>query len=148
MFFEGGSFNSIDEKGRLVVPAKFREGLGQTFKLVKGFDKCIAVYTKERYEMMLQRLEEMKTSGPEGRKLVRHIIGCAQDCECDKQGRILIDQTLREYAGLKKDVFVTGLIDRIEIWDTEEYKKYEREGGNADYEHDEFLENALKLLDF
>ena len=146
MSFTGGSFNSIDEKGRLVIPAKFREELGEKFMLVKGFDKCVSIYTNEQFNRILERLNEMPTSDATTRRPVRHIVGFAEECECDKLGRIIIDQPLREYANLQRDVFVTGLVNRVEIWDREEYAKYERESEDADNSEKVSLEEALKTL--
>ena len=112
-----GEYNhTIDVKGRLIVPTKFREQLGEAFYITKGNDGCLAIYTNEAWETFVSKLQTMPAN-KRIRDYVRAVAGSAVSVEADKQGRILIPGTLREYAGLDKDVVLAGVIDKIEIWD-------------------------------
>ena len=124
--FMGTYDHSIDAKGRVIVPAKFREELGDSFVVTLGLDGCLFVYPQEDWEDFVKQLRELPGS-KEARKLQRYFMAGAASCELDKQGRILLPATLREFAGLEKDVLLAGMLDHIEIWDEDEWKK------NADF---------------
>lgn len=107
----------MDAKGRVTVPAKFREELGSVFMVTRGFDGCLTAYPNERWERIRKNLESLSLTNATGRKLSRIFLGNAIECEVDQMGRILIPSPLKNAADLKKDIVLTGLGDRVEIWD-------------------------------
>ena len=118
--FMGTYDHSIDAKGRVIVPAKFREELGDSFVVTLGLDGCLFVYPQEDWENFVKQLRELPGS-KEARKLQLYFMAGAASCELDKQGRTLIPATLREFAQMKKEVVLTGMADRIEIWSKEKW---------------------------
>ncbi len=129
--FQGEYQHGLDAKGRLILPAKIREELGAQFVLTKGLDGCLYIFTPESWEEFSRRLKDLPTSSPQTRRLLRHFIGSAVDCETDKQGRFLIPPVLRSFAGIGKEATVLGLTDKIEIWATEKYDSYQNEGDES-----------------
>ena len=118
-----GEYNhTIDAKGRVIVPAKFREELGDKFVLTLGLDGCLFVYPDEEWENFVNKLRELPGS-KEARQLQRYFMAGAVTCEVDKQGRILIPLKLREKAELCKDVVFVGIVGKIEIWSKERWEK-------------------------
>ena len=115
--FMGEYSHSIDEKGRLIIPSKFRFELGETFVLTRGLDGCLCVYPQSEWNILEEKLRNLPLTNKNARKITRFLVSGAATCELDKQGRILVPTALREYAGLEKDVVVTGNLERIEIWD-------------------------------
>ena len=113
--------HNIDAKGRLFIPAKLREELGETFHVTIGQDGCLSVFSDAKWDAIM---EDLKTRSYSEVKTLRPMFANAADCEPDGQGRILIPTTLREYAELKKDVTVIGMIDHVEIWDSAKWKAY------------------------
>nr|MCR5000870.1 division/cell wall cluster transcriptional repressor MraZ [Lachnospiraceae bacterium] len=107
---------------RLIVPAKFREQLGEAFVITNGNDGCLNIYTREDWETFLEKLQLLPNNG-DSRKLKRKLVAQANDVELDKQGRILVPPALREHAGLSKDVVLAGVIDKIEIWDKDRWEE-------------------------
>jgi len=122
--------HNIDAKGRMIMPAKFREELGEKFVVTKGLDKCLFVFAATEWEKLDKQLSELSLS--KGRKTQRFFYGGMTDCEIDKQGRVLVPANLREYAGLEKDVVVVGLARRAEIWSKAEWDK----------QNEQFIEDA------
>lgn len=141
--FYGDSFVTIDTKGRTVIPAKFREKLGENFILTRGFDLCVNIYTIERFEKMKESFSMMKTSDESYRITSRRLLGSVQEAEFDSQGRLSISQPLREFAKFKKDIHVLGVGDHIELWDKDEYDRY-----YDSYCTGESFAEASKCLDF
>lgn len=119
--FMGQYNHTIDTKGRLIVPAKFRDQLGDEFVMTKGLDNCLFVYPNSEWENIEKHFQEITTTGREARKFSRFFFAGAASCEVDKQGRVLIPAVLREFAGLKKDAVLVGVRNRIEIWDAERW---------------------------
>lgn len=115
--------HSLDSKGRLFIPARFREELGESFFITKGLDNCIAVYSEESWNAIEEKTRALPLS--KSRNLQRMLFASAVKCELDSQGRILIPAKLREYAGLLKDVLVIGVSSRAEIWDAMRWKEIE-----------------------
>lgn len=109
--------HSIDPKGRVIVPVKFRESLGTEFVVTKGLDGCLFVFPNEEWNIFEEKLKSLPMSNKDARKFVRFFLAGAAVVELDKQGRILIPPVLRECAGLEKDVVVVGVGNRVEIWD-------------------------------
>ncbi len=117
-----GEYNhNLDAKGRVSIPAKFRDDLGQTFIITKGLDNCLYAYSKEEWKTFEDKLKSQPSSA---RNFVRFFFAGAAECEIDKQGRINIPQNLREYASLTKDVTIIGVSTRVEIWDKEKWEAY------------------------
>ena len=125
--FMGEYSHNVDAKGRLIVPAKFREQLGDQFVVTKGVDGCLYVYSQEEWKRIEEKFREVNLTTKDARKFMRFFFAGAAMCEVDKQGRILIPSVLREFAGLEKDVLLAGMLDHIEIWNEERWKE------NADF---------------
>ncbi len=119
--FMGEYNHSIDAKGRMIVPSKFREQLGEEFVITKGFDGCLYGYTKEEWKNIEEKFRDVTLTSKDARKFLRFFFSGAASCEVDKQGRILIPPVLREYAGLDKEVVTAGVFQRIEIWDKDRW---------------------------
>ena len=109
--------HTIDAKGRMILPAKFRDELGSCFVLAPGLDTCLCIYPKERWDALIAKLQKLPFTNRSVRKVMRHLIGRGTEMECDRQGRILIPSHLRTFAQLKKDVRIIGTGPIIEIWD-------------------------------
>ena len=114
--FMGEYNHTIDTKGRLIIPSKFRDQLGDEFIVTKGLDGCLFVFSKNEWQIFEQKLRTLPLNQKSTRKFTRFFVSGATMCELDKQGRILLPQTLREFAGLEKDVVLAGNLNRIEIW--------------------------------
>ena len=114
--FMGEYNHTIDTKGRLIVPAKFREELGESFVITKGLDGCLCVYTNDEWTSFEGKLRALPFTNQNARKMTRFFMAGATTCEIDKQGRILIPGVLREFAELEKDVVLVGVASRVEIW--------------------------------
>ena len=121
--FMGEYNHSVDAKGRMIVPSKFREQLGNEFVVTKGLDGCLFAYSHEEWQRIEDSLREKPLTSKDARKFMRFFFAGAANCELDKQGRILVPQTLREFAGLEKEVVLTGNLDRIEIWSKEKWSE-------------------------
>ncbi len=115
--FMGEYNHSIDTKGRLIIPSKFRDMLGDEFVVTKGLEGCLFVFEKYEFESFMDKLNEKSDLEAKVRKIKRFFISGAQEMEPDKQGRMLVPPTLREYAGLEKEVVFAGVGGHIEIWD-------------------------------
>ena len=120
--FMGKYNHTIDAKGRLIIPAKFREQLGEAFVITNGNDGCLNIYTEEDWETFLEKLQLLPTSNGDIRKIRRMLVTQAETVELDKQGRILVPTALRERAGLNKDVVLAGNIEKIEVWDKDRWE--------------------------
>ena len=119
-----GEYNHIiDAKGRLIIPARFRELLGEEFILTKGLDGCLSIYPMDAWEAFETKLRALPLTNKNARTFTRFLVAGATNCELDRQGRILVPQTLREFAGLEKEVVLTGNLDRIEIWSKEKWSE-------------------------
>lgn len=136
--FMGEYSHSIDEKGRLIIPSKFRDELGETFVLTRGLDGCLFVYPKNGWTELEKKLLELPLTNKNARTITRFLVSGAASCELDKQGRILVPSALRSYAGLEKDVVVTGNLERIEIWDKTKWDE------NTSYEDMDSIEAGLQ----
>ena len=138
--FMGEYNHSIDNKGRLIIPAKFREQLGDTFVVTQGLDGCLFIYANEEWEAFTEKLKQLPLTNLKARKFTRYFLAGATSCEVDKQGRILLPQKLRQSADLTKDVVLAGVGSRIEIWDSARWEE------NSTYEDmEEIAENMEGL---
>jgi MraZ protein len=114
-----GEFNhSIDAKGRLIIPSKFRDILGEDFVITKGLDGCLFLYPNNEWKIFEEKLRTLPLTNKNARTFTRFFLGSAVDGGgLDKQGRVLISSALRTFAGLEKEVVLVGVLDRVEIWD-------------------------------
>ena len=108
--------HTVDAKGRLIIPSKFREVLGDEFVVTKGLDGCLFVYGNEDWNIFAQKLTSLPLVDDEARDFARFFLAGAMSVEVDKQGRILLPANLREFARLDKDVVLAGVGSRVEIW--------------------------------
>ncbi len=113
----GEYIHSIDAKGRLIVPSKFREILGDDFVITKGLDGCLFLYPVNEWKIFEQKLRTLPLTNKNARTFTRFFLGSAVDGTLDKQGRVLISSALRSFAGLDKEVVLVGVLERVEIWD-------------------------------
>ena len=134
--------HSIDTKGRLAVPAKFREAMTRGAIITRGLDHCLFVFTKIEWEKLAEKLIALPIAQANSRAFARLMLAGATDVELDSQGRVLIPEYLRQYAGLSKQAVVAGLYNRIEVWDKEEWEKYKAKTESAS---DEIAEKLGEL---
>lgn len=120
----GENHHVIDEKGRVFIPAKFRDDLGESFVISKGLDKCLFIYSKKEWKTFEDKLNSLPMS--KGRDLQRYFFAGAEEVEMDKQGRITIPPMLREHAGLDREVVINGASTRAEIWDKQRWLEINR----------------------
>lgn len=140
VMFMGEYNHSIDQKGRLIVPSKFREQLGNEFVVTKGLDGCLFVYSNEEWQRIEEKFREIPLTTKDARKFSRFFFAGAATCEVDKQGRILLPSNLREYAAIEKEVVSVGVLSRVEIWSKDRWSE------NGDYDDmDEIAEHMAEL---
>ena len=115
-----GEFNhSIDSKGRLIIPSKLRDRLGEHFVITKGMDGCLFLYPENEWEAFEEKLRTLPLTNKKARDFKRFFLGSAVEGEIDKQGRVLLSTSLRTYANLEKEVVLAGVLDKVEIWSKE-----------------------------
>lgn len=114
--FMGEYNHSIDPKGRIIIPSKFREDLGDEFVVTKGLDGCLFAYPNTEWQIFEEKLRSLPLTNKNARQFSRFFLAGAASCEVDKQGRILLPSVLREFAELEKDVVLVGVLSRVEIW--------------------------------
>lgn len=131
--FIGEFQHNIDAKGRVIIPAKFREELGEHFIVTKGLDKCLFVYPLEGWKNVESNLRQLSFTHADSRAFSRLFFSGAVEVELDKQGRILLPANLRSYASMDKDVVVIGVSGRVEIWDKSIWQDYSQKA-DSDYE--------------
>ncbi len=139
--FRGEYSHSVDPKGRLIIPSKFRELLGEEFIVTRGLDGCLFVYPMNEWEEFEAKLKKLPLTDKNARAFARFMTAGATSCEFDKQGRILLPATLRAFAGIEKDVILAGLLSHIEIWSEERWKE------NNNYDEIDMDEVAAQLTD-
>lgn len=125
--FIGEYSHSIDEKGRMAVPAKMRGELGSGAVVTRGIDNCLWVFPKDEWQSLAQKLSNLPLSDANSRAFSRLMLAGAMEVSFDSQGRILLPIYLRDYAHLKKNAVVAGLYNRLEIWESEAWEKYKTE---------------------
>ncbi|MEF9919257.1 MAG: division/cell wall cluster transcriptional repressor MraZ [Eubacterium sp.] len=123
MFF-GEYEHNIDDKSRLIIPSKFREALGSSFMITKGLDCCLFVFSMEEWTNFENKLKLLPISDKDARVFTRFFFAGAAECTIDKQGRIPIPPMLRKHAKLDKETTIVGVSNRLEIWNTENWKNY------------------------
>ena len=122
--FIGEYQHTLDDKGRIIIPSKFREELGETFVMTKGLDNCLFVYPKSEWTILEEKLKTLPLTNRDARAFVRFFFAGASECALDKQGRVLVPPNLREHSKLDKDAVVIGVSTRMEIWSKEEWDSY------------------------
>lgn len=122
--FIGEYQHSIDEKGRVAIPTKFRKALENGAVVTKGLDDCLFLYSAKEWEAQAAKIAQLPISRADSRAFNRHMLSGAMDVELDKQGRVVLPDYLRKFAGISKKVVVAGLYNRIEIWDTVRWEGY------------------------
>ncbi|NMM51468.1 division/cell wall cluster transcriptional repressor MraZ [Paenibacillus aquistagni] len=140
--FMGEYQHNIDDKGRLIIPAKLRDNLGATFILTRGLDQCLFVYPMDQWSILEQKLQALPLMKADARAFTRFFFSGATECEWDKQGRINIPSHLREYAKLEKECMVIGVQNRVEVWSKEAWEHYFNQSAST------FNEIAETLVDF
>ena len=122
--FMGEYHHTIDEKGRIIIPSKFREDLGEKFIITRGIENCLFVYSLSSWEKITNKLESLPFTKKDARQFVRFFLSGATTAEFDKQGRVNITSPLISYANLQKDCVVIGTGDRLEIWSQEDWNVF------------------------
>lgn len=122
--FIGEHQHSLDEKGRLIIPSKFRDDLGYEFVMTKGLDNCLFVYPKKEWQILEEKLKNLPLTNKDARAFIRFFFAGASECILDKQGRVLIPSNLREHSRLEKDAVVIGVSTRLEVWSKTEWENY------------------------
>ena len=140
--FIGEYRHSIDPKKRLAIPAKFRQRFKKNAVLTRGLDKCLFLYPADVWAEIAQKLGNMPVGEKSTRSFVRLMLSGATDAQLDSQGRILVPDYLKEYAGFQKETVIAGLYNRLEIWDKDSWNKYKQE---AEKNQDEVAEQLGKL---
>lgn len=120
--FMGEYNHTIDAKGRVIVPSKFRDLLGDEFVVTKGLDGCLFVFDNKEWAAFEEKLRSLPITNKDARAIVRFFLAGAASVEVDKQGRILLPASLRDFAGLTKDAVLIGVGSRIEIWSRESWE--------------------------
>ncbi|CAI6019994.1 division/cell wall cluster transcriptional repressor MraZ [Cohnella sp. JJ-181] len=140
--FLGEYQHSIDDKGRIIIPAKFRDALGADFIVTRGLDNCLFVYPREEWAQLEQRLRALPSMAAGARAFSRLLFSGASEGEWDKQGRVNLPNHLRDYAKLDKECTIIGVSTRVEIWDKATWEAYSHASEES------FNEIAEKLVDF
>ena len=122
--FMGEYHHNIDDKGRIIIPAKFRDDLGNKFIVTRGFEKCLYVYSMEEWNNIVAKLKSLPFTKKDARIVIRAFFSGAAECEFDRSGRINITSPLVSYADITKECVVIGANDRIEIWSQNEWNSF------------------------
>ncbi|NLL48964.1 MAG: division/cell wall cluster transcriptional repressor MraZ [Firmicutes bacterium] len=139
--FMGEYQHGLDAKGRLIIPAKFRQELGGGAVITRGLDNCLFLFPQAEWGILEEKLRTLPLTKRDARQFVRFLFSGATECEMDKQGRIILPPNLREFAAIDKDVVVIGVSSRIEIWSKERWASY------VDVAEESFEEIAENIVD-
>ena len=144
----GEYHHNIDDKGRLIIPAKFRYELGEKFVITRGLDKCLFVYSYAEWERIISRLKTLPFTNKDARNFIRFFLSGAAECEFDRQGRINITSPLGSYAGLNKECVIIGANDRLEIWSEDNWNTFfsENEDSLSDIAENLFKADSYEAL--
>lgn len=140
--FMGEYAHNIDRKGRIIIPAKFRDELGEVIIITRGLDGCLNVYTKEQWELIYEQLMKLPSTKKDARMFVRMMTSKAAECEIDNQGRVLLPSALIKLANIEKACMIIGAANRIEIWSKENWDTVDEEANES------FEDIAENLTDF
>ncbi|WP_017753622.1 division/cell wall cluster transcriptional repressor MraZ [Calidifontibacillus oryziterrae] len=138
----GEYHHNIDQKGRMIIPAKFRELLGDSFVVTRGLDQCLFGYPLDEWQALENKLKTLPFTKKDARAFTRFFFSGAAECEVDKQGRVNIVPPLRDYAQLEKECVIIGVSNRFEIWSKENWETYFAKSEES------FAEIAESLIDF
>lgn len=141
--FMGEYAHNIDKKGRIIIPAKFREELGDFIIITRGLDGCLSVYTKAQWEIIYEQLLKLPNTKKDARMFVRMMTSKAAECEIDNQGRILLPSPLIELAQLQKECMVIGAANHVEIWSKERWDPVDDEANDT---FEDIAENLTEFL--
>lgn len=141
--FMGEYAHNIDKKGRIIIPAKFREELGDFIIITRGLDGCLSVYTKAQWEIIYEQLLKLPNTKKDARMFVRMMTSKAAECEIDNQGRILLPSSLIELAQLQKECMVIGAANHVEIWSKERWDPVDDEANDT---FEDIAENLTEFL--
>lgn len=120
-----GEYNhAVDDKGRVAIPIKFRDSFGEGAVVTRGLDECLFIYTRTEWQKLADKIAQLPISQANTRAFSRLMLAGAMDLEMDKQGRLILPEYLRHYSGIAKKVVITGLYNRLEIWDEEKWRIY------------------------
>lgn len=139
--FLGEYQHSLDSKGRIIIPSRFREELGSNFVATKGLDQCIFLYTLEEWKVIEQKIHSLPFTRADVRAFARFFFSGASELEIDKQGRSVLPTNLRNYAHIEKELMIIGAGSRVEIWSVEKWEDYQSIAASR------FEEIAEKLVD-
>lgn len=123
IMFMGEYHHSIDSKGRLIIPSKLRDDLGENFIVTRGLDGCLFLYPKEHWDAIINKYKELPDT-KDKRQFLRIFLSGATTCEYDKQGRINIPKPLVNYASLEKECIIIGVDEKLEIWSKEKWEEF------------------------
>lgn len=140
--FIGEYSHNLDDKGRLAVPIKFRRDLAKGAVVTRGLDNCLFLYTKNEWEKLAEKLAALPISQANSRAFARLMLAGAMDLEMDKQGRVILPEYLRNFAGIKKATIVAGLYNRLELWDETRWQNYKN---TTEKESSEIAERMAEL---
>ncbi|MCK0470653.1 division/cell wall cluster transcriptional repressor MraZ [Halalkalibacter sp. APA_J-10(15)] len=140
--FMGEYHHNVDDKGRMIVPAKFRDALGSTFVVTRGLDRCLFVYPQAEWLKLEEKLKSLPFTKKDARAFTRFFFSGATECELDKQSRVNIASPLREFAQLEKECVVIGVSNRVEVWSKAIWEEYFAESEES------FSEIAENIVDF
>ena len=140
--FIGEYQHTLDAKGRMFMPSKFRDELGETFIVTLGLDHCLFVFSSDEFDRLKSKMDALSIANKDARQFARFFFAGACECEMDKQGRIMLPAKLRSYAELEKDVTVVGVSSRLELWNRE---KWEAEHSFDNFSPEE-LSEKMELL--
>lgn len=142
--FLGDFPHTLDDKGRLIMPSKFRNELGANFIVTRGLEGCLFVFTEQKWIEFTEQLNSKGLSKKDVRSITRFFCSCAMNTDLDKQGRFVVNKNLREFAEIERDVMIIGVSDRIEIWSKEKWDEYSK----AEYSDDAIMSERFDGLDF
>lgn len=140
--FIGEYEHTVDVKGRIIMPSKLRENIGEKFIITKGLDKCLFAYSKSEWANFEEKLKTLPLTNKNARDFVRFFLSGAVECEIYKQGRFLVPANLRTYANIDKEIVIIGVGTRLEIWNKESWNNYSSE---ENISADEIAENMTML---
>lgn len=124
--FIGEYHHALDDKGRLQIPVKFRSDVQKGAVVTRGLDACLFVYTRREWNILAEKLARLPISQAKSRAFSRLMLAGAMELEIDRQGRVVLPEYLRQFAGLKRKIVIAGLYNRLELWDADAWEKYRR----------------------
>ena len=139
--FIGEYKHTVDNKNRVIIPSKYREGLGEVFMLTKGLDNCLFIYPYSEWTIFERKLNSLPLTNQNARRFTRFFLSGAVECRVDKQGRVLLTPSLKTYADVEKEVYFIGMGDRVEIWSDAQWDKYNED----DFDANELAEQMAEL---